>query len=228
MRLKFLLLILTVCSPGLVKSQEANAKVSQFLLSDFVNGVVKQKTGNISLVSMNYNTFYQELIFERNGKRLALVPNLIDTVFIQNRVFVPDSSETIFLESVGNKQVSIFVQHKSRTSKGKDITGYGLTNSRVRNVSGLNSNSGRSTRNIYTQYYDIKLPEDHILVDDTRYWLKKDEKFVELSSFHGIVKLFPEKNEQLKKYIRENSLVFTRKKDTINLISFAFNSFVSL
>ena len=82
------------------------------------------EAGNRNKTLLNYHIVTQEMIFEENGKRLALVAlETIDTVIIQGRKFIPNKKE--FFEVVVEAPISLFIEHKGEaTTEGTPI-GYG-------------------------------------------------------------------------------------------------------
>ena len=71
--------------------------LSHYLFPEFIQGEVRLKSGTITGSRLNYNALTEEMIFESNGKYLAIAkPESVDTIYIQGRKFIPEGK--IFYE----------------------------------------------------------------------------------------------------------------------------------
>ena len=71
------------------QSADRRIKLVHYLLDSFTNGKVRLKSGETSEQSLNYNLITKEMIFEKDGKYLAIAdPEQVDTVYIKQRKFV--------------------------------------------------------------------------------------------------------------------------------------------
>ena len=73
-----------------VLAQGNNA--SSYVFPAFVSGTVLQKNGGATDGILNYNTLTQEMLFLQNGIKTVLDAGNIDTVYIQNKKFIPAGS----------------------------------------------------------------------------------------------------------------------------------------
>lgn len=65
--------------------------LSHYLFPEFIQGQVRLKSGTITESRLNYNALTEEMIFENNGKHLAIAkPESIDTIYIQGKKFIPE------------------------------------------------------------------------------------------------------------------------------------------
>ena len=71
------------------------------------------KDGRQLTATINYNMVDEEMIFDQKGVYMALDrPLEIDTIYLQNRKFVP--VEKAFYEVLNQRTGYMFIQHKSR------------------------------------------------------------------------------------------------------------------
>ena len=65
-------------------------KFPQLLFPDFNKGIVQMKTGKTNSALLDYNTVDEEMLIEQNGGCYVLSkPEDIDTIYLQNRKFIP-------------------------------------------------------------------------------------------------------------------------------------------
>lgn len=183
---------------------------SQYLSNDFAVGSVKMKDGRTELALMNYNKLTEEMIFVKDGARLALDSlEMIDTVYIESRVFLPH--EKVFYELLVKGPVSLFIQHKCDLIEAGNPSGYGgkTETGAARSLSSF-SNS--------VQTYRLKLPDEYHVKDATKFWITRKNEFYKANSSTQIIKVFPEKSKEIKLFIKEKKLDLTNTYDLVTLI----------
>ena len=206
------ILFLTYCFSEIhVSAQDKSESVSpHYVLPDFVKGSVKMKNGKTIGVIMNYNKVSEEMIFEKDGQRLAM-DNLqtIDTVFLGSRKFVP--YEKVFHEVLVNDRISLSVQHKCNLLPPGKPAGYGGTSetSATSSISVLVSSG---------MLYKLELPREYRVSDASQFWIIKDKLPVRIAGERQFLKIFPEKLKELEEYIKQNKLNIRKQEDLIMLI----------
>ena len=76
---------------------------------------------------MNYNLITKEMIFEQGGKYLAIAqPENIDTVFINQRKFVP--VDNAFYEYLAGSAYPLFAEYTCKVKEPGAQTGFGKSN----------------------------------------------------------------------------------------------------
>jgi len=183
-----------------------------YIFPTFTNGTVIMKGGNKKQSVLNYNTVTQEMIFEQSGKRLAMDKlETIDTVIIQDRKFIPAGK--VFYEVAFVAPISLFIQHKSDiTSEGKSI-GYGTKKQTT-------SSTSYSKLMAADGLYSLKLPDDFYVSNTSINWVQKDESMVKFITKRQFLKIFPERENELKQYIKENNIGMKSSEDLIKLVSY--------
>ncbi|MEA4995634.1 MAG: hypothetical protein VB079_03980, partial [Petrimonas sp.] len=90
MKIKYLTLFLLLSTTVFLKAQET-LTLSHYLFPDFQPGVVLLKNGVRNNAKLNYNAASEEMVFDENGKTLAIgdaVLPQIDTVFVADEKFI--------------------------------------------------------------------------------------------------------------------------------------------
>jgi len=108
--------------------------------------------------------------------------------------------------------VVLFIQHKSKIIPPGNETGFGTSKtSAITNITDLKS-SGLASK--------LKLPDEYKLMPETFYWLKKNEKFTNFKNIKELEKVFPEKADPIKDFVKENKITFKNPADVTKLILF--------
>ena len=194
---------------GLAAQNGAKTSLPQFLFPNFSKSIVKMKAGNMYTASIDYNMVDEEVIFEQKGQFLALQnPELIDTVFIQNRIFVP--VEKAFYEVVAKGTFPFFIQHRSKYAPVPTTTAYGMT-------SQTNGPSSVRTINAGTQVRQLDVPEGVTLSPATVNWVRKNKEMVKFTNERQLLKIFPEKEVELKTFIKKENIDLKVREDVVKL-----------
>jgi hypothetical protein len=193
----------------LAQSDTANF-VSHYVLPAFVKGTVKMKDGRSEVAIMDYNKLTEEMIFDKDGTRLALDSlEKIDTVYLDAHTFVPN--DKIFYEVLVKGRVSLFEQNKCNLLAAGYPAGYGTTSETgaSRSVSML-TNSGRA--------YMLHLPRDYHVTDASQFWIRKGGNYHKANNASQIIKVFPEKSKEIRQFIKVNNLDLENPADVVKLI----------
>jgi len=183
---------------------------SHYVLPEFVQGSVKMKNGRTEVAIMDYNKLTEEMIFDKEGVRLALDSlEKIDSVYLDSRIFIPH--EKIFYELLVKGPVSLFLQHKCNLLAAGNPAGYGGTTETgaSRSVSSLTS-SGRA--------YKMHLPRDYHVTDASQFWIRNKGMYYRSNNASQIIKVFPEKSKEIKQFIKTNNLDLKSTPDLVKLI----------
>jgi len=205
----FLLIILNLLFFDLLGQTDASNPLPQFLFPVFTKSIVKMKDGRTLTATMNYNMVDEEMIFEQRGVYMALEkPQDVDTVFLQNRKFVP--VEKAFYEVLVKSKVILFIQHKSRYTLAGTTTAYGMKSVTLGSTPVMTAQSGNQVR-------QIDVPDDVTVSPATVYWVMKDNEMHKFNNEKQFLKIFPENEEKLKEYIKSNKLDIKSREDLIKL-----------
>jgi hypothetical protein len=188
----------------------SDGSAPQFLFPEFATGRVKMKNGYSQTASLNYNIVSEKMVYEKNDLLYDMINlQLIDTVFLQNRRFIP--VENVFHEVLLIAPISLFVQHKGEILPPGVPAGYGGT-SQVSNTKFM------SSVELSMGYYNLKLPKDYTVKADPIYWIRKDKVMNSFMNERQFLKIFPGEQGELKQFIKQNSIKLDRLSDLIRLI----------
>lgn len=205
------LLILFVALQPVMGQTEKN-EPSAYLFPEFSNGKILLKAGTSSVRMLNYNLLTEEMIFEYQGKYLA-VANVesIDTIYIQTRRFI--SVGKLFYEIPATLKDPLIIQHACRVIAPGSASGYGGTSE---------TSSTKEIGRLYGagQSYEMKLPSDYKVIPTSQFFVLKDGLPVRVSNVKQVIKCFPAKEEAIRKFVKENNTDFNKQDSLVELIIF--------
>ena len=196
-------------------AQSNYIETSHYLFPEFTQGVILMKAGTRNNAMLNYNSLTEEMIFENNGQKKAIGINeilLVDTVFIKDRKFVALNGE--FVELVYHSKWDLYVEHKCKVEEQGKPAGYGGTSQ---------TGAATSVSSLYTQgrvVYDLKLPDDYKTKPYSIYWLKKNGELYKFMNMRELKKLYEDKKELFKKYLKINRVKYQDQEGIIQLIGY--------
>jgi hypothetical protein len=172
------------------------------------------KSGIKNQALLDYNSLTEEMIFENNGKKLAIAKGeleLVDTVFIEDRKFVALNNK--FFELVYHSKSDLYVEHKCSMIPPGKPTAYGGTSqtSSITSLSSINS-GGR--------LYELELPEGSEIKPYICYWLKKNGKLNKFINMKQLMKLYDDKKDLFKDYVKKNDVTYNNQKSIVQLIKY--------
>ncbi len=206
------LLAMLFIPAGLNAQADSLVNLPNLLLPRFTNSLVKMKSGEKRRAVLNYNLIDQEMVFMQRGQFYVLDdPQLIDTVYMANRTFVP--LEKGFYELAVTGPATLFIQHKAYAESLGVPTAFGARSQTtsynyVKMIFGGNG------------AINLKFPDEFTIADDTEYWIRKDGVMVSFKSQRQFLKIFPEKKREIDRYISENQVDFKNKQSIINLVQY--------
>ena len=170
------------------------------------------KNGSRSGALLNYNTVTEKFVFSKNGELYDMMnTELIDTVYLDNRKFVPVGK--IFHEVLVEAPISLYIQHRSSLMSPGAPAGYGGTSqvSNTKSYSSIEMETGR---------YNLNLPSDFTVRPDPVYWTRQGKEYESFVNEKQFLKIFPGREEELKTYIKQNKIKFDRISSVIKLIDY--------
>lgn len=184
-------------------------KLLHYALDSFQDARVKLRSGQVYSQKMNYNLVTREMIFEQNGKFLAIAhPEEVDTVYFDSRKFVPVGKA--FYEYLGGNTVPLFLEHTCTIKEPGAQTGYGTTNSSATTSISTLLNSGGA--------YELQLPTDFKVIPGHNYYVRKDGQFIKVNNDSQFIKAFPDKKDIIKNWISANHTSFSKSEDLVMLV----------
>jgi hypothetical protein len=178
----------------------------------FQESVVKLKTGKVYQAVLNYEKTEQQMVVLRNNQLFLFKDRqVVDTVFMGDRIFIP--SETGFYEVLAGGPVTLYMQHKARLENTGTTLAYGSKTSTagVTHISKIFSSDGA---------INLKVPENYKVVDDSDFLVKVDGQIQKVTGRKQFLKLFQANGREIESFIDENKTDFRSQDDLKALVSF--------
>jgi len=202
--------IMVFIIPARAQTPDSLVNLPNLLFPKFSWGIVKLKTGERNKAMLNYNTVTQELVFMQKKDFLVLDnPQDIDSVFLWNKIFIP--FEKAFYELAVMAPVTLFIQHKSYVEQPGVPTGFGAKSQTAGPTSVARYYGARGP-------IDLKLPNDFKVIDDTEYWIKREGGFDNFDNKKQFLKIFPDKEGELSKFIKQRGIDFEKPEKVVELV----------
>ena len=184
-------------------------KLEHYVMDSFANGKVKQKSGQVTNQVLNYNLITKEMIFEQGGKYLAIAhPEDVDTVFLNQRKFVPVDNS--FYEYLAGSPYPLFAEYTCTIKEPGVQTGFGTSTTTASvSMKALIREGGA---------YGLKLPDEFEVIPAHSLYIRKDGKFFKIKNEQQLIKLFPDKKELIRNWVKNNKTNFSRNEDVALLI----------
>jgi hypothetical protein len=188
-------------------------EVSHYLFPDFSQGVILMRSGTKNTLSLNLNTLTEQMVFDNKGQKMAVAKKempLIDTIYIQDRKFVVLNEK--FVESIHHSEWSLYTEYHSKLIE-KNPSGYGSSSETSSSVSVTHMmGNGR--------LMELEIPDGYEIKSSSFYWLKKNGDLKKVSKMKDLKKLYPEKEDLFKKYIKKNKVKYGNQVSLIQLIDY--------
>jgi hypothetical protein len=205
-------LLLTALSFPVSAQTDSLVNLPNLLLPKFTKSVVKLKSGKVNTAVLNYNKVDQQMVFLQNKLTLILdEPQLVDTIYMANMVFVP--FEKGFYQLAVNAPITLFIQYKSYVETEGYPTLYGAKSQTTAPsyVSQIYSATGA---------INLKIPQGYKVVDDTQYWIRNTDGMHMFDTKREFLKIFPDKEKELSQYISKYKISFEKYEDVIKLVNY--------
>jgi hypothetical protein len=204
--------ILTLVSLEIYSQIISEGPSAQFLFSSFSSGKVKMRNGEVHDLVMNYNTLSEKIVYKQNERLYDLInQDLTDTIYLQDSKFI--SSAGVLYQVLADIKVPFFVHYKGKLLPPGTPAGYG-ENSQVSNTK-LQSSFSTSSGN-----YNLDLPADYKVKIDLIYYFRKNDMLISFSNQRELLKVLPDKAEELKQFIKKNKIKFDNPSDIENLAQY--------
>ena len=190
-----------------------------FRYPKFIKGITVYKDGTTTSEKMNYNFVQGEMIFlnSRNDTLVITKKDAISQIILAEDTFYV--SNGYYEQIAGNKTVMLLVHKYIKLVNVKKEGAYGTSNSTgsVDSYSSLSANNNSAT-------LKLKVSEDMDFAIMTDFYFSKNSSEFVLARKNSILKLFPEKDEMIKEFIKSQSIRFNEKDDIIKLTEFLKNT----
>jgi hypothetical protein len=188
------------------------ANLPQYLFPTFDTSTVRLKTGESFKAVMNYNTLTEKMTFYQKATLLDLIkPETIDTICIQDRLFVP--IEKSFYEVILDAPVAFFIQHKSDLVSTGRPAALGTT-SQTGGITSVYKLVGNENS------YNLKLPENFKIKPYVVYWVRMNKGMHKFLNERQLLKIFPAKEDEITDFINRSHLKINKTDDLMKLANF--------
>lgn len=195
-------------------SQSKGVELSHYLFPEFTQGVILMKSGITNKTLLNYNSLTQEMIFEKNGKKLAIgleELKLVDTVTISDRKFFILNDK--FIELIYHSECDLYVEHLCSVIEPGKPAGYGGTSE---------TTATNSYSSVYAggRVYELKLPDGYVTKPYIYYWLKRNGELHKFINMRQLMKLYDDKEDLYKAYVKNNVVEYNNQESIVQLIKY--------
>ncbi|NCC09680.1 MAG: hypothetical protein EOM31_04105 [Bacteroidia bacterium] len=184
---------------GIIAIRLCAQKPRVFLFKEFISGMVLMKNAAKVNALLNYDAANEQMLYVYNNQQMLLSGlEKIDTVYINNRLFIP--MEDNFLEYMKGSLYPFFV----KWSLGKQMRGrkgaYGqVTQGKVEMI-----NTSYWTNGVYeNQSLDV-----YNVINKSEYRFFINGKVYKFKNKKTFLKCFPEKKEEILHYIHNRHVDF--------------------
>lgn len=209
-------IIFLIFIPSILSGQvKKDGSMPQYLFLEFTSSDILMKNGQVQTPVLNYNVITEKMVFTRDDKFYDITnPEMVDTVYIQNRKFVPVGK--MFYEILLSGPIGLYIQHKGSLLPAGKPVGYGGT-------SQVASSNYISNIQLSGNQYNLPIPPDYEVKISTVYWIQKGSEWFDFESEKQFLKLFPGKESKIKAFIKENRIKIDRPDDLVSLVKYCSN-----
>jgi len=201
-------LSLGLVSPGMSGQVEMENPIPHFLFPDFRKGVIIMKEGSSVPAMLNYNMLEERMVTEFNGSyRYARDPDLIDTVYIEDRIFVPVNR--IFYEILSSGEITFYIQNRvTFVPEGQEV-GYGRTSQTV----GPTRYRRYETNPLYGEVGHLEIPNKGELKPASVFMVSRGDRLRRFTNARQLMKILPEFNQGIDQYTGSGEVNFKSAAD---------------
>lgn len=216
MKLKILLILLSI---SIFTYAQESASLSHYVFPDFQQGVVLLKNGVRNNAKLNYNAATEEMVFDENGKMLAIgdvILPQIDTVFISNEKFIRVNDKFVKI-IIDKPEVELFIEYKCRIIPPGSPAAYGGTSQ---------TSSTKSYSSIVSDgsVYSLELPGDYRITPHNIYWINRSGKSKSFSSIKQLKRIYRDKKKKIDNYLKNNDVKLENEKSVQDAIIYLENN----
>jgi hypothetical protein len=204
-----ILIVITILTSA---QSYVHSNLPQYLYPEFSSAVIKMKNGKSVASELNYNMVTGNMVFEKDGDFYDFInPGLIDTIYLQDSKFIRFGKA--FYEIIYPAPIPLFLHHKGNVVPVGKEAGYGTKSqtSSITNISSMSAQNG---------FYNLELPPNLMVTVDKIYWINLDNNMFSFMNLKQFLKIFPGKEDELKKYIKSNHIKIDRRDDIIKLMRY--------
>jgi hypothetical protein len=151
-------------------------------------------------LNLNYNLVTEKMVFmQKNQIFDLLTKSAVDTIYINNRRFVPFGK--VFYEFLSGGPATLFIEHKGVVKKPARPAAYGGTTE-------VASSTYINNLRIGNQVFRMDTKGEIIIIQESVFWVRKDNLMFPVSSSGQMLKVLHDKRYEMKAYIRSRKVDF--------------------
>jgi hypothetical protein len=179
-----------------------------FLFPSFREGRIVMKDGTSFNTMLNYNLLEQRMVTELNGTyRYSRDPALIDTIFIEDLVFVP--VDKIFYEILSAGKNTFYVQHRAMFIAAGQEVGYGVKSQ----TTGPTQIRRFELDNFYGEVAYMDIPTNGEVRPSPVFWVSKGNNLEKFVNARQLMKIFPEYKPEIQNYTDKEKIDFKTARE---------------
>jgi len=197
----------------IVHAGETISDRSYYLFPSFTDATVKLKTGGSLSSKMNFNLLICEMQFISPGNDTLVIsnPENVDSILFSNNAFFFNKGYYEILSSIDSVKLAVLRKVSYEPIK---IGALGLPD---HSGTGIQSDTSVVT---YTGERKLVMNEDVEIASETAYFLITDSAAFNKANKASFVKAFPEKEELIRDYLKQNKIDFNKETDLEKLFEF--------
>lgn len=207
MMLRFITLMLA----GLYSLGICGQNKRVLIFENYEKGTVLFKNNTKTHTLLNFDAANDNIMFKQGNEEMILTnTNQVDTVYIAERKFIP--IKNFFLECIHTQHGNIYVHWNLRNVyKGKKGA-YGMTTqAKVESINTSQMNYG---------YYENQYVDVYELSNRNEYYLFVSNKHVMVKNAKSLLKIFPEHQDEIIKYMEDQKVDFMNTSKVILFLEY--------
>ena len=210
--MKTIFLLLVSCCAIAVSAQVRKIELTHYIFPEFVNGSILLSKGGTTTAMLNYNALTEEMIFDKQGKKLAMT-NLgdIESIMIEGRIFIPYQKK--FIELIYRNKSELFIAHKCSLIDPGKTAAYGGT-------SQTSATTAFSTFSTGGQIYELELPDGYTTRPYKEYLLKWGGTMNSFLNLRQLSKIYGSQSDRFKSYTKTHKVNIENQESLVELVKY--------
>lgn len=181
----------------------------------FVPGEIVYKNGTFNKAVMNYNYVIAEIQFVTGRDTFSIAnAKTLDFITMSGDTFIYEDG--YMMKVLEGDQINLYEKQYIKLVNVKKKGAYGISSATAHtdNLSFYTVNSGGM------KVYQLELSEDHIFSKIIEYYIVVDNQEVVPAKRSNVLKLFPDRKSEIKKFIKDHSIKFDNQEALLQLCDF--------
>ena len=183
------------------------------IFDHYTDGSVLLKSGGVSKAPLNYCSFDQTILFEKDGTNFTLTNfDDVDTVYIADKKFVP-VNKSFYEVTPTTGQIALLISYTSKFVPMSATTDHNGTSVQK------NGSVSNTVSNVYVNRSAFK--GNYAVEIAKHYWLKDFKNVRRANNLRDFLKVFREiTNPAISEFAKNNNINFQNEADLVKLVNF--------